>query len=85
MWASLYNFMLQQPVLVFFLVLSFGYLIGNFRILGISLGSVGGVLLAGLIFGHLGFSMYAGIQTFGFALFIFCVGYQAGPSFSMYC
>jgi len=73
--------MQQQPVLVFFLVLSLGYLIGNIRVLGISLGSVGGVLLSGLIFGHLGFSMYASIQTFGFALFIFCVGYQAGPQF----
>ena len=81
MWTSLYNFMQQQPVLVFFLVLSLGYLIGNIRVLGISLGSVGGVLLSGLIFGHLGFSMYASIQTFGFALFIFCVGYQAGPQF----
>jgi len=81
MWNDIYNFMQQQPVFVFFMVLSLGYLVGNIRVLGISLGSVGGVLLAGLIFGHLGFSMYAGIQTFGFALFIFCVGYQAGPQF----
>jgi len=56
-------------------------LIGNIRVLGISPGPVGGVLLAGLLFGHFGFSMYGGIQTFGFALFIFCVGYQAGPQF----
>ena len=25
--------------------------------------------------------MYAGAQTFGFVLFIFCVGFQAGPQF----
>lgn len=81
MLTDLYNFMQQQPVLVFFLILSLGYLIGNIRVLGISLGPVGGVLLAGLLFGHLGFTMYGGIQTFGFALFIFCVGYQAGPQF----
>ena len=43
--------------------------------------AVGGVLLAGLIFGHFGFSMYAGMQIFGFALFIFCIGYQASPQF----
>jgi len=73
--------MQHQPVLVFFLVLSLGYFIGNIRIFGINLGSVGGVLMTGLIFGHLGFDMYVGIQTFGFALFIFCVGYQAGPKF----
>ena len=81
MLTSLYDFLLEQPILVFFLVLSLGYLIGNIRVLGVSLGSVGGVLLAGLVFGHFGFTMYAGAQTFGFALFIFCVGYQAGPQF----
>jgi len=42
--------------------------------------AVGGVLLAGLIFGHFGFSMYAGMQIFGFALFIFCIGCQAGST-----
>ena len=81
MLTNLYNFMQQQPVLVFFLIISLGYLIGNIRVFGISLGSVGGVLLAGLLFGHYGFTMYGGIQTFGFAMFIFCVGYQAGPQF----
>lgn len=75
------EFLHGQPVLVFFLVLSLGYLLGNIRVAGISLGSVGGVLLVGLLFGHWGFSMHAGAQNFGFAIFIFCVGYQAGPQF----
>ena len=81
MLAYLTEFLRDQPVLVFFLVLSLGYLVGNIRLAGISLGSVGGVLLVGLLFGHLGFTMHAGAQTFGFAIFIFCVGYQAGPQF----
>jgi len=81
MIAYLTEFLRDQPVLVFFLVLSLGYLVGNIRLAGISLGSVGGVLLVGLLFGHLGFTMHAGAQTFGFAIFIFCVGYQAGPQF----
>ena len=81
MIASLSEFLLAQPVLVFFLVLSVGYLIGRIKVYGISLGAVGGVLLAGLVFGHYGFSMQEGAQTFGFVLFIFCVGYQAGPQF----
>lgn len=68
-------------MLVFFLVLSLGYLIGNIRVFGISLGSVGGVLIAGLFFGHFGYTMYPAMQTMGFVLFIFCVGYQAGPQF----
>jgi putative transport protein len=81
MFTGLYDYLQETPVLVFFLVLGLGYLIGGVRVFGISLGSVGGVLLAGLFFGHLGFSMYPGVQTFGFAIFIFCVGYQAGPQF----
>lgn len=81
MSVTLYNYLLQNPILVFFMVLSLGYLIGNIGIRGISLGPVGGVLIAGLFFGHFGFTMYSGAQTFGFVLFIFCVGYQAGPKF----
>lgn len=81
MFDTLHEFLLQQPVLVFFLVLGLGYMIGNIRFFGISLGSVGGVLIAGLVFGHFGYTMYPGMQSMGFALFIFCVGYQAGPQF----
>lgn len=81
MLTALSNLLLQQPVLVFFLVLGLGYFIGGIRVFGINLGSVGGVLIAGLLFGHLGFTMYPVMQTMGFALFIFCVGYQAGPQF----
>ena len=58
-----------------------GYLVGRIGLAGISLGAAGGVLLAGLLFGHFGFNMYPEIQTLGFAVFIFCVGYQAGPQF----
>jgi putative transport protein len=81
MFAGLHDLLLQQPVLVFFLVLSMGYLIGNISVAGINLGSVGGVLIAGLFFGHFGYTMYPAMQTMGFVLFIFCVGYQAGPQF----
>ena len=79
--ADLFNYLQQNPVLVFFLTLSLGYLIGRISLFGISLGPVGGVLIAGLIFGHYGFTAYGAAQTFGFVLFIFCVGYQAGPQF----
>ncbi|MEP4484891.1 MAG: TrkA C-terminal domain-containing protein [Halioglobus sp.] len=78
---TVYDYLLGQPVLVLFLVLGLGYLIGSIKVFDISLGAVGGVLLAGLVFGHFGFTMYAGAQTFGFVLFIFCVGFQAGPQF----
>ena len=70
-----------QPVITLFLILGVGYLIGNIRIGSFSLGPVAGVLFAGLFLGHFDFRMSAGVQSVGFALFIFSVGYQAGPRF----
>ncbi len=40
MLTALNNLLLQQPVLVFFLVLGLGYFIGGIRVFGINLGSV---------------------------------------------
>ena len=71
----------QQPVLTLFLILGMGYLIGGIRIGSFSLGPVAGVLFAGLFLGHFDFHMSPGAQSVGFALFIFSVGYQAGPRF----
>jgi putative transport protein len=70
-----------QPVLTLFLILGMGYLLGNIRIKSFSLGPVAGVLFAGLFLGHFNFRTSAGAQAVGFALFIFSVGYQAGPRF----
>ena len=70
-----------QPVLALFLILGMGYLIGSVRIGSFSLGPVAGVLFAGLFLGHFDFRMSPGAQAVGFALFIFSVGYQAGPRF----
>ncbi len=46
-----------------------------------SFGPVAGVLFAGLFLGNFDFRISAGVQAVGFALFIFSVGYQAGPRF----
>jgi putative transport protein len=70
-----------QPVITLFLILGTGYLIGNIRIGSFSLGPVAGVLFAGLFLGHYDFRMNPGVQAVGFAIFIFSVGYQAGPRF----
>jgi len=71
----------SNAVLLLFLVLAFGYLIGGIRFGAFQLGPVAGVLIAGLLFGHLGFLSNPSIQSFGFVLFMFSVGYQAGPKF----
>ena len=71
----------ENPVLLLFLVLGIGYAIGRIRFGSFQLGPVAGVLLAGLLLGHFGFVGNAAIQSLGFVLFIFSVGYQAGPKF----
>ena len=72
---------LASMIPTLFLILGVGYLIGAIRIGSFSLGPVAGVLFAGLFLGHFDFQMSAGAQSVGFALFIFSVGYQAGPRF----
>jgi putative transport protein len=64
-----------------FTLLAAGYVIGGISIRGFSLGPVAGVLFAGIFFGHEGLRITEGAQAVGFALFIFSVGYQAGPRF----
>ena len=81
LFSRLIETLRTQPVLTLFLILGLGYLIGNIRIKSFSLGPVAGVLFAGLFLGHFDFRMSAGAQSVGFALFIFSVGYQAGPRF----
>jgi putative transport protein len=81
LFARLLEELRTQPVITLFLILGTGYLIGNIRIGSFSLGPVAGVLFTGLFLGHFDFRMSAGVQSVGFALFIFSVGYQAGPRF----
>lgn len=80
-FTRLLDLLHSQPVLTLFLILGMGYLIGGIRIGSFSLGPVAGVLFAGIFLGHFEFRMSAGAQAVGFALFIFSVGYQAGPRF----
>ncbi len=81
MEIDVYRLLKDNPLLLTFLVIGTGYLLGRLKVGSIPLGSVTGVLLAGLLFGHLGFPDRPAAATFGFALFIFSVGLQAGPSF----
>ena len=75
------DFFRAQPVVTLFLVLGLGYLVGRIRIAGISLGALTGTLLISLVLGRYGFRISEAAQAVGFALFIFAVGYQAGPHF----
>ncbi|MFP4098250.1 MAG: aspartate:alanine exchanger family transporter [Alphaproteobacteria bacterium] len=81
MEIDLYSLLQGSEVLVIFSVITLGYLIGKINLWGVALGNVTGVLLAGLMLGSWGFTGNPQIATFGFTIFIFCVGLQAGPSF----
>lgn len=71
----------DNPTLMIFTVVWLGLLLGRARFGSIELGSTTGVLLIGLVFGHFGFKSEPMLGTFGFTIFIFAVGLQAGPTF----
>jgi putative transport protein len=71
----------EHPELVLFVLLALAYLIGNLRIGKLDLGAPPGILIAGLLFGHLGFDLFPGIETIGLFLFLYAVAFQAGPAF----
>jgi putative transport protein len=75
------EFLRGQPVITLFLALAAGYAIGRIRVAGFSFGAVAGTLFISLVLGRYGFRISEGAQAVGFAMFIFAVGYQAGPRF----
>ena len=81
MEVDVYELLKSNDMLLLFLVIGIGYLLGNIRFGEISVGPTIGVLLAALVFGHYQLAVPSEFGTFGFALFIFSVGLQAGPGF----
>lgn len=82
------------PLAGLMLVVTLGYLLGRISIKGMSLAAGGGTLALAILFGWLGFTqeaMYGHVSShgdgaftlgmFGFALFIYSVGFEAGPEF----
>jgi putative transport protein len=78
---EVYRLLNDNWLVLLFLVIGLGYLIGHIRIAGMPVGPTIGVLVAGLVLGHFELSVSHAVGSFGFALFIFSVGIQAGPSF----
>ncbi len=78
------------PLAGLMLVVTLGFLAGRLSWRGVSLGPAGGTLGVALLFGSLGLSFRAlygsddpvlTIGQLGFALFIYSVGFEAGPRF----
>ncbi len=71
----------DNPELAIFLTLGVGYWFGTFRIGKFTLGSVTGVLLAGIIVGQLDITISPQVKSIFFIMFLFAVGYGVGPQF----
>ncbi|MHC4841008.1 MAG: aspartate:alanine exchanger family transporter [Planctomycetota bacterium] len=80
----------EVPLAGLMLVVTLGYLLGRVSITGLSLAAAGGTLAVAIYFGWAGFTqegMYGNVDggftlgMFGFALFIYSVGFEAGPQF----
>lgn len=71
----------QSPLVILFVTISLGYLVGKFKIGTFVLGGIAGTLLVGVVIGQLGVTIESGIKSIFFALFIYAVGYQGGPQF----
>jgi putative transport protein len=85
-WLStlLWNEGIAHTILLYSLVIALGALCGKIKFFGISLGPTF-VLFAGLLIGHLGFTVNHDvaefIRDFGLILFIYSIGLQVGPGF----
>ncbi|SES09353.1 aspartate:alanine exchanger family transporter [Salisediminibacterium halotolerans] len=72
--------LLHEPLVLIFIILFFGSLLGRLSIKGISLGT-SAVLFVAMFFGHFGYEVSSVVQNLGLSLFIVAVGLQAGPRF----
>ena len=76
------DYLVEYPLLLLFIVVSLGYLFGNFKIKGNGLG-VAAVLFTGLAFGALDprFSIPPIVFQLGLSIFVYSVGLSSGPVF----
>jgi putative transport protein len=83
MMLWLHDFLLARPLLVLFLVIALGYLLGELKFPGNFRFGVAAVLFVGLFFGAWdpSFQLPEIIPTLGLVLFVYCMGLEAAPGF----
>lgn len=78
------NTSLASTLMLLSFVIAAGVYLGKLKLCGISLG-VTFVLFVGILLGHFGYTIEAGVlkfvREFGLILFIFAIGLQVGPAF----
>jgi putative transport protein len=77
----MYALLETVPYIALFAAIGIGVLIGKPSFKGISLGPVAGTLVAAVIIGQWHFDISGPFKSIMFALFIYSIGYMAGPSF----
>ncbi|GAA1947947.1 aspartate-alanine antiporter [Kitasatospora viridis] len=75
------NLLKENPVLALFACLGLGYLVGKLRVGRITLGGICGTLIVSMLIGTQHVSVNSDVKNVAFALFIFSLGYIAGPQF----
>ena len=70
----------MTALLAILAIIGIGLLIGRISFFGITFGT-SAILFVGLLAGHFGYDMPVEIGRLGLALFVFCVGIAAGPTF----
>ncbi len=84
--TGLLTHLADNPVLVLFLLIGLGMLVGHVKVKGVSLGAAA-VLFAGIVLAAWGVSQGVPIEvpaplgTLGLAIFTFAIGVQSGPNF----
>lgn len=80
--ASVSDTLAANPVLLLFVVVAVGFVVGRVQIAGFSLG-IAAVLFAGIAIGSIDdrFVLPDAFWVLGLALFVYCVGLASGPGF----
>lgn len=71
----------RNPIFAIFASMALGHLVGKLRVGPVVLGSTCGTLFMALLIGQLHISVSADLKNTAFALFIFALGFSAGPQF----
>ncbi|WP_405016714.1 aspartate-alanine antiporter [Kitasatospora sp. NBC_00070] len=71
----------ENAVLALFACLALGYLVGKLKVGPIQLGGICGTLIVSMLIGAQHVGVNADVKNVAFALFIFSLGYLAGPQF----
>ncbi|TXL75933.1 aspartate-alanine antiporter [Vineibacter terrae] len=75
------DFISNRPEVALFVAIALGHLIGWLRVGPVQLGGICGTLIVALVLGQSGVVLSPDLRAVAFALFIFALGFTAGPQF----